>query len=159
MVAPSACSHSFPSAWSKCQWVLISCLIGSLLRPARASTIRGRETVMPASTRSLPSGPVRTATLPPEPSSTLTLPRNLWTLIGALAASDRIRPTASRASAKTRLGLSQTPVAAKAAEPMQQAQNCRRDREGWRTKVMACRPLLLAADERQQILIDHVSVG
>ena len=42
----------------------------------------GRETPMPASTSSLPSGPVRTAMFPPEPSSTLTLSRSLWVTIG-----------------------------------------------------------------------------
>src|SRR5690242_13445306 len=31
MVAPAECNQSFPSVWSKCQWVLIRCLIGSEL--------------------------------------------------------------------------------------------------------------------------------
>ena len=45
--------------------------------PASALVICGRETPMPASTSTLPSGPVSTATLPPEPSSTLILLRSL----------------------------------------------------------------------------------
>ena len=57
IAAPSPCSHSLPSAWSKCQWVLIRCRIGSGPRLASASAICGREAVMPASTRSLPSLP------------------------------------------------------------------------------------------------------
>jgi hypothetical protein len=77
IAAPSAFSHVLPSAWSKCQWVSIRCLIGSRLRPLAASRIRGRDAVIPASMKTLPSLPVRTAMLPPEPSKMLTLPRSL----------------------------------------------------------------------------------
>src|SRR2546422_953033 len=31
MAAPAECNHSFPSVWSKCQWELMRCLIGSEL--------------------------------------------------------------------------------------------------------------------------------
>jgi hypothetical protein len=85
---------------------------------------------MPASIRTLPSGPVSTATLPPEPSSALTLPRSLWTLIGASAAEARMASTMLRDWAKTSLGLSQPPVAAKVVEARQQRQNPRRDSMG-----------------------------
>src|SRR5215469_1508445 len=71
MAAPSAFSHSLPSVWSKCQCVLIRCLIGSRLRLLAASKIRERETVIPASMNTLPSAPVKTAILPPEPSRAL----------------------------------------------------------------------------------------
>src|SRR5262245_21483555 len=135
MTAPSPCSHSLPSVWSKCQWVLIKCVTGSELRLARACAIRGREAVIPASTSSLPSLRVSTAILPPEPLSTLTLPRSLWTLIGAVAASARIKSTIVRASAKTWLGDSQFPVAANVAEPRQQRQKLRRESERCRAKV------------------------
>ena len=46
----------------------------------------GRDTPMPASTSTLPSGPVSTAMLPPEPSSTLMLFRSLWVVIADVAA-------------------------------------------------------------------------
>src|SRR5258707_10203088 len=71
---------------STCQWVLIRLLIGSEFMEARAAEILGRETVKPASMRSLPSRPVRTAILPPEPSRTLILRRNGWISILATAA-------------------------------------------------------------------------
>src|SRR5215470_839954 len=42
MVAPAACIHSLPSVWSKCQWVLIRCLIGSELIDSSAALIFDR---------------------------------------------------------------------------------------------------------------------
>ena len=77
IAAPSALSHPLPSAWSKCQWVLIRCLIGPPPRPLTISNICERETVMPASTNTLPSAPGSTAMLPPEPWRMLSLPRSL----------------------------------------------------------------------------------
>src|SRR5215469_2300394 len=71
IVAPAECTQAFPSVWSTCQCVLISCVIGSALRLLRASTIRAFDTENPESIRSLPSLPVRTAIFPPEPSRTL----------------------------------------------------------------------------------------
>src|SRR5438128_12102395 len=73
--------------------------------------------------------------LPPEPWSTLTLLRSLWTLIGALASSDRDRSTSVRASAKTWLGVSQPRVAANVAEPRQHRQKPRRESKCWRAKL------------------------
>jgi hypothetical protein len=83
---------------------------------------------MPASIRTLPSCPVSTATLPPDPSSTLMLLRSLCTLIGAEAAALRIVSTMLRDSAKTWLGVSHPPEAAKVVAPRQQRQKPRRDR-------------------------------
>src|SRR5262245_16596749 len=57
--------------------------------------------------------------------------------MAAFAASDRIRPTRSRASAKTWLGLSHAPVAAIVVDPMQHMQKRRRESKGRRSKVMA----------------------
>ena len=62
--------------------------------------ICGRETPMPASISTLPSGPVSTAMVPPEPSSTLMLLRSLCVTIGEVAALSLIRLTMPRASAK-----------------------------------------------------------
>jgi hypothetical protein len=59
----------------------------------------GRETRIPASIRTLPSGPVSTAMLPPEPSSTVMLFRSLCVTIGDTAALSLIRLTMPRASA------------------------------------------------------------
>src|SRR6516164_6564251 len=111
----------------ECQCVLIRCLTGSRLRPLAASRMRGRDTVIPASMNTLPSAPVSTAMLPPGPSRMLTLPRTLWTLMGALAASSRIRSTTLRASAKACRGESHSPVAATVVAAMQHRQNPRRD--------------------------------
>lgn len=72
--------------WSVCQCVLIKCLIGSALIDVNAFVILGRDTEKPASTRSLPSAPVKTAILPPEPSSTEILRRMGWMVIFAFAA-------------------------------------------------------------------------
>src|SRR6516165_12832771 len=116
-----------PSVWSKCQWVLIKCVTGSPPRPDRVLVSWGRDTPIPPSMSTFPSGPVRTAILPPEPSSTLTLPRNLYTVTGEDAALFLIRVTSPRASAKAWWGLSQLPVAAKAAPVMQQRQKLRRE--------------------------------
>ena len=69
---------------------------------------------MPASTSTLPSGPVRTAMFPPEPSSTLILLRSLWVTIGETAALSLMRLTRPRASANAARGVSHPPVAAKA---------------------------------------------
>ena len=132
MAAPSSFSHWLPSVWSKCQWVLIRCLIGSRLRLLTASRMRGRVTVMPASMNSLPSPPVRTAILPPEPSRMLTLPRRLWTVTGVFAAESRIRSTMLRASANACEGLSHPPLEAKPAATAQHMQKPRRER--------VCRP-------------------
>jgi hypothetical protein len=87
---------------------------------ASALVIWGRDTPMPASMSTLPSGPVRTAMLPPEPSSTLTLLRSLCVTIGATAALSLIRLTRPRASAKASRGVSHPLVAAKVAPAMQQ---------------------------------------
>src|SRR5262249_7563684 len=127
--APSAFSHVLPSAWSKCQWVLMRCLIASRLRLLAASSSRGRDAVIPASMKTLPSAPVSTAMFPPDPSKMLTSRRSLCTLIGALAASSRIESTMLRASAKASRGVSQRPVAVKLAEPRQHRQNARRERK------------------------------
>src|SRR5262249_40082495 len=127
MAAPSAFSHVLPSAWSKCQWVLIRCLIGSRLRLLAASRIRGRDAVIPASMKTLPSAPVSTAMFPPDPSRTLTSRRSLCTLIEALVASSRIKSTMLLALAKTSRGLKQRPPAAKAAERRQHRQKLRRE--------------------------------
>ena len=82
---------------------------------------------MPASTSTLPSGPVRTATFPPEPSSTVILLRSLWVTIGETAALSLMRLTRPRASANAARGVSHPPVAVKAAPPTQHRQNPRRD--------------------------------
>src|SRR3984957_20024778 len=82
---------------------------------------------MPASTSTLPSGPVSTATFPPEPSSTLILLRSLWVTIAETAALSLMRLTRPRASANAARGVSHAPVAVKAAPPTQQRQNPRRD--------------------------------
>ena len=66
---------------------------------SRALVICVCDTLIPASTSTLPSGPVSTATFPPEPSSTLMLLRNLCTVIGEAAALSLIRLTRPRASA------------------------------------------------------------
>ena len=52
-------------------------------------------------------------------------------------ATDRIRSTRLRASAKTWRGLSQPPPAAKVAEPMQHRQKQRRESKCWRAKFTA----------------------
>jgi hypothetical protein len=52
-----------------------------------------RDTAIPASTRSRPSGPLRTVTLPPDPMSTLSPPRTGVTLTEAVAASALIFST------------------------------------------------------------------
>src|SRR5215831_6237371 len=80
MAAPSAFIHVLPSAWSKCQWVLIRCLIGSRLRLLAALRIRERDAVIPASMKTLPSDPVSTAMFPPDPSKMLTSRRSLCNL-------------------------------------------------------------------------------
>src|SRR5215475_12873979 len=100
---------------------------GSRLNPLAASRMRGRDAVIPASMKTLPSAPVMTAILPPDPSRMLTLSLSLWTLIGALAASSRIRSTMLRASAKACRGESQPPVAATVVAATQHRQNPRRD--------------------------------
>src|SRR5262245_63046965 len=74
-----------------CQWVLIRCVTGSGPRLERALVSCGRDTAIPPSTSTFPSGPVRTAILPPEPSSTLTFPRNLYTVTGEAAALSLMR--------------------------------------------------------------------
>ena len=66
-----------------------------------------RDTPMPASISTLPSGPVRTAMFPPEPSSALMLPRSLCVTMGETAALSLIKLTRPRASAKTSRGVSQ----------------------------------------------------
>ena len=125
--APIEFSQALPSVWSKCQCVLIRCVMGSAPRSASALVICGRDTPMPASISTLPSGPVRTATLPPDPSSTLILLRSLWVTIGETAALSLMRLTRPRASANAARGVSHAPVAAKAAPPTQQRQKPRRD--------------------------------
>src|SRR5271165_4139958 len=125
--APIEFNQAFPSAWSKCQWVLMRWVMGSALRSASALVIWGRDTLMPASISTLPSGPVSTATLPPDPSSTLMLLRSLWATMGEAAALSLMRLTMPRASAKASRGESQPPVAASPAEPRQQRQKPRRD--------------------------------
>src|SRR6516165_8661234 len=102
-----------PSVWSKCQWVLIRCVTGSPPRPDRVLASCGRDTPIPPSISTFPSGPVRTAILPPEPSSTLTFPRNLYAVTGEDAALSLISVTSPRASAKAWRGVSQPLVAAK----------------------------------------------
>src|SRR6516225_6000894 len=101
--------------------------MGSGPRLERALVSCGRDTPIPPSTSTFPSGPVRTAIFPPEPSSALTLPRNLYAVIDEDAALSLIRLTSPRASAKAWRGLSQPPVAAKAAPVMQQRQKWRRE--------------------------------
>ena len=92
----------------------------------------GRDTLIPASTSTFPSGPVRTAILPPEPSSTLTFPRSLYEVIGEDAALSLMSVTSPRASAKACRALSQPPVDTNAAPVMQQRQKCRRESEPMR---------------------------
>src|SRR5450432_1433984 len=82
---------------------------------------------MPASIKSLPSEPVSTAMLPPEPSRTLILLRSRWVVIGDVAAESLIRLTSPRASANAWRGVSQPPVVANVAPPMQHRQKPRRD--------------------------------
>ena len=125
--APTEFSPRVSSVWSKCQCVLMSVVIGSELRSASALVNCGRDTRMPASTSTLPSGPVRTAMFPPEPSSALMLLRSLCTAIGEVAALSLIRLTRPRASAKACRGLSPV-VAAKPPEARQQRQKARLDR-------------------------------
>src|SRR5262249_11410493 len=96
--------------------------MGSLPSSERALVSCGRDTLIPASTRNFPSGPLRTAILPPEPSSTVRFPRNLYAVTGEDAALSLIRVTNPRASAKAWRGVSQPPVAAKAAPVVQQRQ-------------------------------------
>src|SRR5215469_13050136 len=86
MTAPSECSHSLPSVGSKCQCVLIKCLIGSKLIDASADVILGRAPANPASMSSFPARPGRTTIFPPAPMRTLTLPRSLYTLTVAAPA-------------------------------------------------------------------------
>jgi hypothetical protein len=125
--APTELSHVFPSVWSKCQCVLMSVVIGSGLSSTSAFINCGRDTPMPASTITLPSGPVRTAIFPPEPSSALMLLRSLCTAMGEVAALSLIRLTRPRASAKAWRGLSPL-VAAKPPEATQQRQKARLDK-------------------------------
>src|SRR6516162_1678108 len=104
MAAPSECSHSLPSVWSKCQCVLIKRLIGSELIDARAAVTFGRAPAKPASIISLPSGPGRTAIFPPAPKRTLMLPRNFWAVTVAAAAVFRAVCTSPSFWAKSRRG-------------------------------------------------------
>src|SRR5271165_3405168 len=154
ILAPAALSQVLPSVWSKCQWVLIRCVIGSPPRSARALVIWGRETEMPASISTLPSLPVSTATVPPEPSSALMLPRSLRVTIGDVAALSLIRLTMPRASAKAWRGVSHAPAAAVAAPPMQHRQKPRLDRKCWFEAVMANS----AFDEREKVGVDGVGL-
>src|SRR6202020_2305790 len=124
ILAPTELSHVFPSVWSKCQCVLMRVATGSGLRSVSAFINCGRDTPIPASTSTLPSGPVRTAMFPPEPSSALIVLRSLCTAIGEVAALSLIRLTRPRASAKAWRGLS-PPVAAKPPEARQQRQKAR----------------------------------
>src|ERR1700748_2817982 len=101
------------------------CLIGSALRLLSASPTRALEAVIPASTRSFPSGPVRTAILPPDPSSTLTPPRSLCIVILAVTASARIISTMFFATAYALRGVSHPLPAAKDADATQQRQKPR----------------------------------
>src|SRR5262245_59852202 len=101
MAAPAECSHSLPSVWSKCQCVLIKCLIGSELIDASADVIFGRAPAKPASISSLPSRPVRTAIFPPAPIRTLMLPRSFWTVTLLAAAVLRAVCTSPSFWAKT----------------------------------------------------------
>src|SRR6516165_4384776 len=126
-----------PSVWSKCQWVLIKCVTGSPPRPDRVLVSCGRDTPIPASMSTFPSGPVRTAILPPEPSSTLTFPRNLYAVTGEEAALSLIRVTSPRASAKAWRGVSQPSVVAKPALVIQQRQKWRRESRCFCRKPMA----------------------
>ena len=105
--APAAFSQVLPSVWSKCQWVLIRWVMVRAPRVGERLGDLARDTPMPASTSTLPSGPVSTAMFPPEPSSTLMLLRSLWVTIGETAALSLIRLTMPRASANASRGVSQ----------------------------------------------------
>src|ERR1700722_3253627 len=105
---------------------------------------------MPASTSTLPSGPVSTATFPPEPSSTLILLRSLWVTIAETAALSLMRLTRPRASANAARGVSHSPVAVKAAPPTQHRQNPRRDMiEECFAVIVLSMPLPRGAPERR----------
>src|SRR5215472_11429892 len=81
--------------------------------------------------KTLPSAPVSTAMFPPDPSRMLTSRRTLCSLIGALAASSRIKSTMLRALAKAWEGVNQPPAATKPAVTVQQRQKSRRDSVCW----------------------------
>ncbi len=102
-------------------------LVGSGPRLDRVLVSCGRDTLIPPSTSTFPSEPVRTAILPPEPSSTLTFARSLYEVTGEDAALSLIRVTSPRGSAKACRGLSQPLVAGNAAPVMQQRQKWRRE--------------------------------
>src|SRR3984957_13795098 len=152
--APTELSHVFPSVWSKCQCVLISVVIGSGPSSASAFINCGRDTPIPASTITLPSGPLRMAIFPPEPSSTLMVLRSLCTTIGEVAALSLIRLTRPRASAKAWRGLSPL-VAPKPVEVRQQRQNARLDRPEERVAVIP--PLHVRAGKESRALPSWLS--
>jgi hypothetical protein len=120
-------SQVLPLVWSKCQCVLTRWVIGSAPRSVSDLIICGRETAMPASISTLPSGPDSTATVPPDPSNTVILLRSLCVTIGDTAALSLMRLTMPRASANTSRGVSHPPAAALAPAPMQQRQTRRRE--------------------------------
>src|SRR5882762_10476387 len=87
IVAPAAWTHSLPSVWSQCQWVLTRYFGAGTPIPSRADRILSFEIAMPASTISALCGSARTRMLPPDPSSRWTLPRSGCSFTSDVAAS------------------------------------------------------------------------